>query len=45
MQVPSAQSYREHNFLINVRHPDFRKTVKLLDVAEEPFDRRLKGRV
>lgn len=45
MQVPSAQSYREHNFLINVRHLDFRKTVKLLDVADEPFDRRLKGMV
>ena len=42
MQVPSAQSYREQNYLINVRHPDFHKQVKLLDVAEEPFDSRLK---
>jgi RES domain-containing protein len=42
MQVPSAQSYREYNFLINVRHHEFNKRVKLLDVAEEPFDRRLK---
>jgi len=43
MQVPSAQSYREHNYLINVRHPEFNKRVKLLDVAEEPFDSRLKA--
>ena len=42
MQVPSAQSYREYNFLINVRHADFHKQVKLIDVAEEPFDNRLK---
>ena len=43
MQVPSAQSYREHNYLINVRHPEFNKHVKLLDIAEEPFDSRLKN--
>lgn len=43
MQVPSAQSYREHNFLLNVRHPEFNKCIKLLDVAEEPFDNRLKA--
>ncbi len=42
MQVPSAQSYREVNFLISVRHPEFRQKVKLLDVREEPFDVRLK---
>ena len=42
MSVPSAQSHRENNFLINVRHPDFSKKVKLLDVIEEPFDPRLR---
>lgn len=42
MQVPSAQSYREQNYLINVRDPEFNKRVKLLDVAEELFDSRLK---
>jgi RES domain-containing protein len=41
MQVPSAQSYNEYNYLINVRHPDFKKKVKLLNVVEEPFDYRL----
>lgn len=42
MSVPSAQSFRENNFLINVRHPDFNKKVKLIDVEEEPFDSRLR---
>ncbi len=42
MQVPSAQSYRESNFIINVRHKDFHTRVKLLDVKPEPFDDRLK---
>lgn len=42
MKVPSAQSYRENNFTINVRHPDFRSEVKLLSVQPEPFDERLK---
>ncbi|RLD20697.1 MAG: hypothetical protein DRI71_10020 [Bacteroidetes bacterium] len=42
MQVPSAQSYREQNYLINVRHPEFQKKVRLLDVSAEPFDIRLK---
>lgn len=41
-RVPSAQSYREHNILINVRHPEFHESVKLLDVSEEPFDSRLR---
>jgi RES domain-containing protein len=34
MQVPSAQSYRESNFIINVRHKDFHTKVKLLDVKK-----------
>ncbi|MCK5209929.1 MAG: hypothetical protein KAQ79_17970, partial [Cyclobacteriaceae bacterium] len=42
MRVPSAQSYREQNFLINVRHPKFNDSVKLSDVSEEPFDSRLR---
>lgn len=42
MKVPSAQSYSEHNYLINVRHPEFHKLVKVLDVLDEPFDHRLK---
>jgi RES domain-containing protein len=41
MLAPSAQSYQEYNYLINVRHPDFNKKVKLLKLAEEPFDHRL----
>ena len=42
MRVPSAQSYREHNILINVRQPEFHKSVKLLDVSNEPFDSRFR---
>lgn len=42
MQIPSAQSFREHNYLINVRHPDFFHLVKKLDVFVESFDDRLK---
>ena len=42
MQVPSAQSYTEYNYLINVRHSQFHQLVNVLDVREEPFDARLK---
>jgi RES domain-containing protein len=42
MRVPSAQSYRESNMLINVSHPQFGKLVKLMEVWDEPFDGRLK---
>ncbi len=42
MQVPSAQSYTEYNYLLNVRHPEFYQLVKVLDVADESFDSRLK---
>lgn len=42
MTVPSAQSNREINYVLNVRHPKFYSSVKLLDVSEEPFDPRLK---
>lgn len=42
MKVPSAQSYRESNYLLNARHADFHKLVRLVSVLEEPFDSRLK---
>ena len=42
MKVPSAQSYQESNYLINVRHADFHSAVKLVGVKREPFDPRLK---
>ncbi|MEN8248884.1 MAG: RES family NAD+ phosphorylase [Bacteroidota bacterium] len=42
MQVPSAQSYTESNYLINVRHQKFYSFVKLKKVQDEPFDPRLK---
>lgn len=41
MKVPSALSPREHNFLLNVRHPRF-QSVQLTEVFPEPFDPRLK---
>lgn len=37
MQVPSAQSTREFNYLINVRHPLFHANVHLVDVFDEPL--------
>lgn len=42
MSVPSAQSMREVNYILNVRHPEFYSIIKLLDVKLEPFDYRLK---
>ncbi len=42
MRVPSAQSFRERNYLLNVRHAEFHKAVQLMDVSEEPFDSRLR---
>ena len=42
MTVPSAQSFREFNHILNARHAEFHSSVKLLDVSEEPFDARLK---
>ncbi len=40
--VPSAQSYGEYNYLLNVRHRDFFRLVSLHEVTPEPFDSRLK---
>ena len=42
LEVPSAQSHREFNYLINVRHPQFHSLVKLKGVQSELFDERLK---
>jgi RES domain-containing protein len=42
MRVPSAQSYREFNYLINVRHGAFHRSVQLISTVDEPFDPRLK---
>ncbi|MBV6645327.1 MAG: RES domain-containing protein [Cyclobacteriaceae bacterium] len=42
LKVPSAQSPREHNYLLNVRHSDFLQLVHLQDISSEPFDPRLK---
>jgi RES domain-containing protein len=43
LQLPSAVVPEEHNFLVNPRHPDFRR---LTIGAAEPFefDERLLGR-
>ena len=42
MKVPSTQSKYEFNYLINVRHEDFYKKVKLLKITDEIFDNRLR---
>jgi len=42
MRVPSAQSRREYNYLLNPSHPDFHTLVKLLYIEDENFDPRLK---
>ena len=42
LKVPSAQSFRENNYLINVEHPGFNTWVKLTDTSPEYFDYRLK---
>jgi RES domain-containing protein len=42
LAVPSAQSYRENNFLINAGHPDFHDLCKLKNVEAEKFDDRLR---
>jgi len=42
MQVPSAHSFTENSYLLNVRHPEFHQLVKVINVREEPFDTKLK---
>lgn len=41
LAVPSAQSYREYNFLINALHPEFNVIFSLKKVEHENFDERL----
>ncbi len=43
MKVPSAQSKREFNYLLNPAHPEFSKIVKVVSKDAENFDSRLKG--
>jgi RES domain-containing protein len=41
LRVPSSIILREHNYLINVQHPDFLK-IKLTDTEDFEFDLRIK---
>lgn len=43
MKVPSAQSKREFNFLLNPAHEGFSKLVKVISKEPESFDSRLKS--
>lgn len=43
MKVPSAQSKREFNFLLNPAHEEFSKLVKVVSKEPESFDNRLKS--
>lgn len=40
LQVPSAVTYGDYNFLINPYHPEF-KNIKIITVENFPFDRRI----
>ena len=42
MKVPSAQSKREFNYLLNPAHEDFSRLVKVISKEPENFDGRLK---
>ncbi len=44
MKIPSAQSRREFNYLLNPSHPDFSKLVTVLSTTPENFDTRLKDK-
>ncbi|MDB5155569.1 MAG: hypothetical protein JWR50_276 [Mucilaginibacter sp.] len=41
LQVPSAVIPNEHNFIINVNHPDFHKNVSLVRTEDYFWDERL----
>lgn len=41
MRVPSAQSPKEYNYLLNPLHPEH-QTLKLVSIEPHPFDPRLK---
>ncbi len=42
LQIPSAVTFGDYNFLINPNHPDFSK-IKIIEVVDFPFDRRIFG--
>ncbi len=42
MRVPSAQSPREYNYLLNPQHPTH-ASLRLVNINPHEFDRRLKG--
>lgn len=41
LKVPSAIVPKEHNFLVNIKHKDFKKNVKLIRAEEYFWDDRL----
>jgi len=41
LKVPSAVIEQEYNYVINTRHPDFSKLVRLKAVEDFVWDRRL----
>lgn len=42
LQIPSAVTQGDHNFLINPAHPDFKK-IKIIAREKFPFDKRIFG--
>ena len=40
LQIPSAVTRGDYNFLINPNHPDF-KTIKIIRTEDFPFDKRI----
>lgn len=40
LKVPSVVTKGDHNYLINPRHPDFKK-IKIIQKEQFPFDRRI----
>ncbi|RLZ08659.1 RES family NAD+ phosphorylase [Faecalibacter macacae] len=41
MKVPSAVIPKEYNFLIHTKHPDFEKKVKIYEIEDYQWDKRL----
>ena len=41
MRVPSAIIPKEYNYLLNTRHPDFKKKVKIKELENYEWDNRL----
>ena len=42
LQIPSAVTFGDYNFLINPNHSDFSK-IRIVDVVDFPFDKRIFG--